>query len=801
MRTLFQDIRYGFRMLARNPVFTVLVVLILALGIGANTAIFSVVNAILIRPLPYHDPGRLVVIWGANPQKSWYGNLVSFPNFQDWKNQNQVFENIAACRPTRFILMGKGQAQRIQGDRVSSNLFRTLGVQAVLGRTFSPDEENSPVVVLSYGLWQRRFGSDPSIIGQTLILNSEPFTIIGVMPPDFWFPVFGHIKADQLWMPLEPTTNERNRKNNCLVLVGRLRPDVTLEQAQAEMDTISRRLEQEYPDSNTGWTANLVRAHQQVVGNIRPALLVLLGAVGFVLLIACANVANLLLIRATARQREIAIRSALGAGRLRLARQLVTESILLAALAGLFGLLLAFLSIDFISALKSGSVPRLDEVTMDHRVLTFTAVVSLLTGLVFGLVPALQAAGIKVSESFKEGRSIGTGGFRGQRARNFLMISEVALALVLLIGAGLMSRSLACLMNVNPGYDSDSVLTMQIQLPEFRYTQAHQRTTFLQQVTERIEVLPGVQYVGIVNWLPLFKGSQTLPFTIEGQATPTSGQVPTADCHVASPHYFRAIGIRLLKGREFTEKDGLESPRVVIINETLASRHFPDEEAIGQRLNIDGSSCEVVGIVGDVKHGGLDGQTEPEAYWPYLQYPWPFFTLVVRTASHPEGIAAAVQNEIWAVDKDIPITGISTLKQQVSASITPQRLSTFLFGTFGAAALVLATVGLYGVIAYSVSQRTHEIGIRVALGAQTSDVVKLVLHQGLRLALIGVVIGLVAAFALSRFISSLLYNVSATDPVTFSCVSLVLVGAALLASYIPARRAASIDPMVALRYE
>ena len=792
MRTLWQDIRYGFRMLFRNPGFSIVVVLVLALGIGANTTIFSVVNAVLLRPLPYRDPGRLVMVWGASPQKGWYHNPVSFPNFIDWRDQNRVFEDIAAWRLNRFTFTGGGVVQQVAGEEVSCSLFRVLGVQAALGRTFLPEEEKSHIVILSHGFWQRFFGSDPNIVGQSITLNGSPFTVIGIMPPDFGFPVFWNPKSDRLWVPLDLEPNERGRGNNCLVLVGRLKSNVTLRQAQTEMNTIARRLEQEYPDTNTGWEVNLVPAHKQLVGDIQPALLVLLGAVGLVLLIACANIANLLLARAEARRKEIAIRRAVGASRLRLVRQLLTENVLLSALGGILGALLAVWSIEPMLALIPGTIPRLDEISIDRYVFGFTATVSLLTGLLFGVAPALQVSGININKFLKEGTGTSGEGVQHHRLRRVLVVSEVAVSLTLLIGAGLMVKSFLRLRSVDPGFDPQNLLLTPVSLPRPN----------LQQFIERVEALPEVRSVGAVNWLPVNPGSQTLGFTIEGRPSPAPGQNPSANFHMASCNYFHTMGIPVLMGRRFTQRDVEGTPPVVIVNQTFAHRHFPEDEPIGKRLSIGGKSHEIVGVIGDVKHGGLAGQVDPEVYWPFLQKSgtergmW----VVVRTVSDPVKLADALRNEIKKL-RGKPITYITTMKHMLAATTLEPRFNMLLLGIFASAAVLLATMGIYGVMSYVVTQRTHEIGIRMALGAQTRDVLQMVIKQGLILALIGVAVGLAASFALTRVISSLLYKVSPTDPVTFVCVSLFLAGVAVVASYIPARRATKVDPMNALRYE
>ena len=807
LETLWQDLRYGARVLLKNPGFTLIAIITLALGIGANTAIFSVVNTALLHPLPYKEPDRLVMLQG----EPW----MQVEPFLYWREHSQVCEGITAFDGAAFTLTGSTQPERVDGVYVSSDYFQRLGVAAVSGRTFLPEEDRAgknQVVLLSHGLWQRRFGGDPSIVGKTLTLNDKSYTVVGIIPTGSQFftndDSLRFVGRAELWAPLVLSTiNPDSEGKRYVAPVARLKPEVTLQQAQAELDTLINRLKQEHPDffpTDLRWGGvKLSLLLTQVVQHFRLSLLVLFAAVGFVLLIACANVANLLLAHAMARQKETAIRAALGASRFRLVRQFLAESVLLSVLGGSLGLLLAHWGLDLIVALIPGDIPRVEKISIDQTVLVFTLMVSLLTGLVFGLAPALAASKPDLHEMLKEGGRTSTGGIGRNRTLSLLVVSEAALALVLLIGAGLMIHSFLRLNSVNPGVNPENVLTMSIALPKTKYSTDDQVRLCYQKMLQRIEALPGVLSAGTTGALPVRARWGGTGITVEGRS-----EVQGINQDTVSPDYFRATGIPLLEGRYFTERDVAGAPAVTIINKALARRYWPGESPLGKRIEVASNKqwLSVVGVVGDVKRQGLEAETEPGYFTPHLQPPagrhlhsgW---NLVVRTASDPMSLAAAVQREVWAVDKDQPVTNIQTLEQVISDSIAPLRFRTLLLGLFAVVALVLATVGIYGVMAYAVMQRTHEIGIRMALGAQLRDVLKLVIGQGMRLALIGIALGLLAASALTRLVKSLLFGVSATDPVTFVIVATLLAGMALLACWLPARRATKVDPMIALRCE
>jgi predicted permease len=805
MDTLTQDLRYALRTLLKSRTFTAVALLALALGIGANTAIFTVVNAVLLRPLPYREPGRLVAIKTINLKSgdSSFGNA-SPADFADWRAQSKSFEQLAAETGGSVTLTGVGQPESFPAARVSDDYFAMFGVKPMLGRTFLPDEFKSaagPTIILSHRLWQRRFAGDPGLVGQTLTLDGKPSTVIGVMPPDFRQPAYAEV-----WTPLLTDSGEmRLRGARYFIIMARLKPGVTQAQAQAEMSTVAAGLEEQHPQSNANWGVRVFPLQESIVGNFREALLVLSGAVGFVLLIACANVASLLLARASERDKELAIRAALGATRLRVIRQLLTESILLAFAGGAAGLLLALWGVKAILRLIPDAMrfPRLDEIQIDGRALAFTLVVSLATGIVFGLIPGLKASRPDLRGSLKEGGRAATGSPRAHRTRGLLVISEVAIALLLLIGAGLLIRSFARLQQTELGFDAENLLAIGVSASPQKYPRARERAAYYKQFLDRLEALPGVESAALSSSLPL-GFNLVFPYVVEGRdASPADA--PQAAYSSVSPNYFKAMRIPLLAGREFTERDNSDAPNVAIINETMARRSFANEDRVGKHIKIDylnqPTSFEVVGVVGDTKQSSLADQTNVGIYVPYFQYPWFSSLLVVRAAADPAGFAAPAQGAIWEVDKDKPISYVKTMDQLLSESVAQPRLYLTLLGAFAMVALALAVIGIYGVMSYSVRQRTREIGIRMALGASAGDVLRLVVGQGLVLISAGVALGLVAALALTRVMASLLHGINATDPVTFFGGALILAGVALGACFVPARRATRVDPMAALRHE
>jgi len=798
-------------MLLKAPGFTIVAVLALALGIGASTAIFSVLNAVLLRALPFRHAERTVIVWEHNRTRNRPQNTISPANFLDWQDQQSVFEEMSVFYDIRLNLTDAGEAEEIPAQVTTANLFHLLGVEPVLGRTFTPDdaEENrDKVVVLSYGLWQSRFGGAPDIVGQTLTLNGTKVTVLGVLPADFkWFVKEGSLtgKPAQMWTPFKLTAGWRERKGRFPMAVARLKPGISREQAQAEMNHIASRLETQYQEFNKGWGVNLVPVREQFAGQIRTPLLVLLGAVGFVLLIACANVANLLLARAAARQREMAIRAALGAGRWRVVRQLLTESLLLALTGGALGLLLAMWGVEALIALSPPNLIGANSVGVSLPVLGFTFAVSLLTGVLFGLIPALEASRFDLNESLKEGGKGNMVSTRSGRARRVFVVAEVALALVLLLGAGLMIKSFMRQQAVDPGFDAENLLTMQLRLTPAKYREPNQRIAFFREAVARIEALPGVRSVGTVSFLPIASLGAATDFTIEGQPAPAAGDAPVTEVRVTDENFFRTMNIPVSAGRTFTEQEATGERQVVVISQDLARQYFPGEDPIGKRITVEMTDkpvpTEIIGVVGDIKHQSLDTETRPMVYWPHPQLPYSSMTLVIRTAGEPLSLAAAAQREIRQMDKDQPVSDVRTMKAWLGESIARSRFGATLLGVFATVALTLAAVGIYGVMSYAVAQRKHEIGVRMALGARAADIFKLVIGQGMILTLIGIGVGLLGAFALTRVIASLLYGVSANDPLTFGLITLLLAGVALLACYIPARRATKVDPMIALRYE
>lgn len=810
MSSLLQDLRYGARMLWKQPGFTLVAVITLALGIGANTAIFSVVNAVLLQSLPYREADRLVTVWEKSQRREQ--NVINLANFNDWKTQNDVFEEMATFVDIRTNLTGSGDPVEIPAQIASENLFRVLGVTPILGQGFKPEngiQGQNNVVVLSYGLWQRQFGGDANIIGRKLILNNNENTVIGVLPPDFKWHIQGNSltnQAAELWTPWvisEPM--KQQRRGRFASSVARLKPGVSVTQAKVSMDTLAARLREQYKEFNTGWGVTVVALRDQFAGELRPALRVLMFAVGFVLLIACANVANLLLARTGIRQREIAVRSAVGAGRGRIVRQLLTESILLSVFGGIAGLLLAWWGTAALVRLSPPELGALRGLELSLPVLGFTFVVALLTGVLFGLVPALEASNLNLSETLKDaGRSL-AGGLRSKRLRNALVVAEVALALVLLVGAGLLIRSFQRLQAVGTGFNAEKVMTMRVALPGSRYTQDSQRINFFTQAVAEMRGLPGVETAGVINFLPFAGPGSGTGFDIEGQPKQPPGQGHVTGVCVADQSFFSAMQISLKRGRMFTDQEVKEMRHVVVVNESLANKYFPNEEALGKRITIamknENVPSEIVGIVADVKHAQFDKPAEPMSYWPIAELPYNNMTFVLRTKGEPESVAASARQVIQRLDPQQPVADVRTLSSLLGNSIARQRFNTLLLSIFATVALLLSAIGIYGVLAYSVTQRTHEIGLRIALGAQLRDVLQLVVGQGITLILIGVAIGLSASLLLTRWLKTLLFEVSATDPLTFLVVSLLLIGVALLACWIPARRATKVDPMIALRYE
>ena len=801
MNRLMQDIRYGIRSLFKRPGFTAVAVITLALGIGANSAMFSAVNAVLLRPLSFPESERIVLVEGVNPQKGITDSNLSVPDFADWQNQNQVFEQMAGFITGGSLLVNNEEIERVRGTSATADFFPLFKTNALLGRTLQPGDAqkgHDDVVVLSYGLWQRRFGSDPNVVGTKVKVDGEATTVVGVMPAGFDYPY-----QSELWVPFPIDAAAERRDNRYLEVITRLKPGATLVQAQAQLNTINQRLAQTYRETNMGWTVRLRTLQDSLVRGTRSSLLLLLGAVAFVLLIACANVANLLLARATARQKEIAVRTALGASRWRVIRQLLTESVLLSTVGGAVGLLLSLWLTKLLIAVSPPNSPRFDEIRPDTRVFLFTLALAVLTGLVFGLAPALQASRIDLNERLKEGGRMG-GGSSHNRVRSLMMVSEVALSFVLLVGAGLLIKSFMRLREVSPGFNSANVLSVRISLPSARFPKGEPRVQMLRQVVEHIRSLPGVQSAGAVLSLPL--GGDTFnvgrSYIREGRpATPEESA--NATYLVATPDYFHALQIPVVAGRAFTDQDTEQTPKVLIVNESMARQLWPGESPVGKRITIwrdEKFPREIVGVVGDTKRS-LDTEAGSQMYVPFAQDSDWGMSLVIRTNGDPAASTAAVRSEIRSLDKGIPVFNVKTMNEVLALSVGPRRTPMLLLSAFAGVALLLAMIGIYGVTAYHVTQRTQEIGIRMALGAQMRDVMKLVLKGGMALAFIGIGLGLVGAFALTRLMSSLLFGVQPTDIATFIIVSLSLFVTALVACYLPARKATKVDPLVALRYE
>ena len=807
MHKLLQDLRYAIRTLVKRPGFTLIAVVTLALGIGGSTAIFTVVDAALLRGLPYRSPERLYHLWESRPQKEFPQREFSYPDYQDYQ-QNQVCEGIAAYTGGGAIMTGRGEPERILAPAATANFFSVLGVEPIIGRTFQPGEDKpgaALVTVLSYGMWQRSFGGDKGIIGQLLTLNGDSYTVVGVLPASFQFA----LRPADLWRPYQPTEAQLTRRYlHGTNVIGRLKSGVSPEQAQRELGVITSRIEHDYNESHAGTGLRLVPLQEQIVGQVKPILFVLLAAVGFVLLIACANVASLLLTRSLSRQKEVAIRSALGASRWRVIRQLLTESVLLSLAGGVAGLFVAYWGVSaLVAALPENqlnALPFLKSLRIDKNILAFSFGLSFLTGMVFGLAPAIQSSRFDLNEVLKEGgRNMSAGA--GHRLRSALVMSEIALAVVLLVGAGLMMKSLLRLLQANIGFNPENVLTMTVSLPVGKYTDATRQLNFYDQLTQRVQSLPGVNGVGTIDKLPL-QGGNTTRFNVEGDPIPAPGQETEANFRIASDSYFQTLGVPIIAGRVFDERDKADAPAVVIIGKSLADKVFAGRDPIGRRLVYSAGQApavQIVGVVADVKIAGLDEATRPVLYYPYKQSAGLATSLVIRTNADPAGLASFIRNEIRTLEPDVAIFNVHAMEELISDSPAAfmRRFPALLISIFAGVALLLASIGIYGVVSYSVSQQTHHIGVRMALGAQASDILKMVLKQGLLLSLAGISIGVVAALALMRLLRSLLYEVQTTDGSTFALVVGTLFLVTLFACYLPARRATKVDPLVALRYE
>jgi predicted permease len=803
MDNLINDLRFGLRLLWKNPGFAAVAVFTLALGIGANAAIFNVVNGVLLKPLPYNEPDRIVRVFENHPRSPKFP--ISPANFLDYRERNDVFDDFATFARRDLDLSLNNRPERLTGMAVSHGFFHLLGFEPELGRAFSPTDEikgNEHVAIISHALWERSFGKDPAIIGSPVTFSGLPFTIVGVMAPGLQhvggdYHSLPHGGGVDVWWPL--TMNPKVRTSHFLNAIARIKPGISRDQAEARMNVIATQLEEQYPEDKD-WRIRLVPLRDEIVGGAQTMILILFGAAAFVLLIACVNIANLLLATATARQKEIAVRTALGAGRFRLIRQMLTESLLISALGGVAGLMIAKWGTQALVALGPKQIPRLHMIALDWRTLGFTLTASLLTGALFGLAPALQVSKVNLNESLKEGGRGSSGGARHNRLRGLLVVAEVSLAFVLLIGAGLLMRTFFYLQKVDPGFNAERVLTASIDLPEARYSNAKQASTFYRDLINRLAALPGVQGAAATSDLPWTGYDENTSFGIEGRQF-SDGEYPSAQYHFATPDYFGTAGIPLLEGRVFSDADDMDAPRVIVINQSMADRYWPDHDAIGARVRLWGQTRTIAGVVGDLKDSPGELHAKPGFFFPLAQQAQSGMILVLRTHGDPLNMVAAMRNEIAAIDKDLPLSDIKTLEQVAGTAVARARFTMLLLSIFAGVALLLASVGIYGVISYSVTQRTHEIGIRVALGAQRHNVIGLVARQGMTLALVGMGGGLIAAFFLTRVMASLLFGVSATDPITFAGIAALLTGVALGACFVPARRAMRMDPMAALRHE
>ena len=817
LEDFWQDLRFAVRMLRRTPGFAAVVVLTLALGIGANSAIFSVIDGILLQPLPYGDPDRLVIVWENNLRRSNPHNVVSPPNFLDWQAQNHVFSGMSYVSDLRGNLTGSGEPEQIVAEYVSANFFSVLGVNPVLGPGFTPEngeDGKDRVVALSYGLWKRRFGADPEIVGKTIELNGKVLTIVGVMPQNFSFFIKqGTLSGEkpELWSPwvLPAAYHHRKDIGRFMTVVARLQSGITTARAQTEMTAIATRLATEYPDFDANWGASVVGLREQISGDLRPALLLLLGAVGFVLLIACANVSSLLLARAAGREREIGIRTAIGASRWRLARQLLTESILLALIGGGAGIALAVWGTNLLLAASPSNLLDMEKVPLDWRVLSFACGVTLFAGLLFGFLPSYISARGAIAETLKEGGRSASAGRHRRTIRSAFVVAQIGMALVLLAGSGLLLRSFNLLVRVDPGFDARNLLTFTVTLPSAKYGADPAVLAFFRQLVERVSKIPGVRSATMESYPPMSGLGAATSVHILSQPAQAPSELPSAAVRVVGPDYLRTMGIPLHTGREFSATELAEMRHVALVNQSFVDKYFSEVNPLGQKVAVhmkseaesEGQPSEIIGVVGDVRLIGLDTPAEPTVYWPHPELVYSRMTILARTSGDPMAIVSSARNELHQMDANEPMASVVTAEQLLSHSFSRSRFTTIVLGVFAGAALVLAAVGIYGVVAYTVAQRTSEIGIRVAMGAQRHDVLRLILAQGGRLIVSGIALGIAAGLLITRLMAGLLYGISATDPLTFAAVALLLMAVALLACYVPARRAMGVDPLIALRYE